>query len=521
MPEGSGRHVGAVRVLGLACVALLGGMSTAIATATVIPSTAGASGIIPPGNPAANIPFLVAPDCITGAFPDNSTPCISSLLTDIDHARAEEGVGPMSLPPGFAAMPANEQTWAVINLERQDRGLPIFPQLDGVLSAAATSAAAAEADPLLPRGYPATFSWGSIAAWGEPNVLYADYDWMYFDGPGGVNIDCLGPGGPGCWAHRDNILGNYTGNGDLVIGTGSAAVLTDCLGWCPSYTALMGNSSQSTQDPLYSWSSVDPPSSGTGYDIVGSDGGVFVLPVGQSNGFYGSLPQIGVQVHDIVGMVPSADGHGYFLVGSDGGVFSFGDTHFEGSLPGMGVNVSDIVGIVPTADDRGYFLVGADGGVFTFGDAHYEGSLPGLGLHIGGIAGIAATADDSGYWLVAASGQVFSFGDAATYGSAPSLGAPATAITGTRDGRGYWVVAANGNVATFGDAVGEGSLPGDRIAPALPVVALVPTGDDGGYWMVGSDGGVFSFGDAVNVGSLPGLGIRVGDVVGAVPTTFG
>jgi len=32
------------------------------------------------------------------------------------------------------------------------------------------------------------------------------------------------------------------------------------------------------------------------------------------------------------------------------------------------------------------------------------------------------------------------------------------------------------------------------------------------------DDGVFSFGDAQNQGSLPGLGVRVNNVVGAVPT---
>jgi hypothetical protein len=42
--------------------------------------------------------------------------------------------------------------------------------------------------------------------------------------------------------------------------------------------------------------------------------------------------------------------------------------------------------------------------------------------------------------------------------------------------------------------------------------------DSQGYNLFGSDGGVFSFGDAQNQGSLPGLGVRVDNVVGAVPT---
>ena len=51
------------------------------------------------------------------------------------------------------------------------------------------------------------------------------------------------------------------------------------------------------------------------------------------------------------------------------------------------------------------------------------------------------------------------------------------------------------------------------------MIGLVPTADDRGYWLIGSDGGIFTFGDAPFVGSLPGLGLRVSDIVGAVPTT--
>ena len=76
-----------------------------------------------------------------------------------------------------------------------------------------------------------------------------------------------------------------------------------------------------------------------GYDLAGSDGGVFVFPVGQSSGFFGSLPGLGVKVDNIVGIVPTNNFTGYNLVGSDGGVFVFpvGQVAgFFGSLPGLG-----------------------------------------------------------------------------------------------------------------------------------------------------------------------------------------
>ena len=256
----------------------------------------------------------------------------------------------------------------------------------------------------------------------------------------------------------------------------------------------------------------------SGYDLVGSDGGVFVFPQGQPTGFYGSLPGVGLSVRDIAGMVPSPDDRGYFLVGSDGGVFAFGDAPFEGSLPGLGLHVTDIRGIVPTSDDLGYFLVGSDGGVFAFGDAPYLGSVPGLGIRIGDVVGIAATPTDAGYWVVAGDGTVYAFGDAAPLGSASGTPSPVSGIASTPDGGGYWIVTRDGSVYRYGDAAYYGSLPALGLAPSSPVIGLVPTVDEGGYWLIGSDGGIFAFGDAPFVGSLPGLGLRVGDIVGAVPT---
>ncbi|MFZ0664116.1 MAG: protease pro-enzyme activation domain-containing protein [Acidimicrobiales bacterium] len=255
----------------------------------------------------------------------------------------------------------------------------------------------------------------------------------------------------------------------------------------------------------------------SGYDLVGSDGGVFVLsPDGR--GFYGSLPGIHVKVDDIKGMVPSSNYEGYYLVGSDGGVFAFGDADFANSLPGLHDHVDDIVGIVPTSDDKGYFLVGSDGGVFAFGDAPFLGSLPGEGIHTNDIIAIAATPSDQGYWVVAANGKVYAFGDAKNLGSATGSSSPVSGIASTPNGGGYWIVTRDGGVYAFGDATNYGSLPGLKVTPSKPIIGLVPTESDNGYWLIGSDGGVFAFGQAPYVGSLPALHVSVSDIVGAVPT---
>ncbi len=256
----------------------------------------------------------------------------------------------------------------------------------------------------------------------------------------------------------------------------------------------------------------------SGYDMVGSDGGVFVFPAGQTAGYHGSLPGDDVQVSDVVGMVPTPSDAGYFLVGSDGGVFSFGNAPFLGSLPGDHVAVDDIRGIVPTANNGGYFLVGSDGGVFTFGDAPFLGSLPGSGVHTNDVVGIAATPNDQGYWLVTGTGTVYSFGDARNDGSVTGTSSPVAGIDSTPDGGGYWVVTQNGGVYTFGDAGYFGSLPESGVTPSRPIIGLVPTSDEKGYWLIGSDGGIFAYGDATFQGSLPQIGVNVTDVVGAVPT---
>jgi hypothetical protein len=263
-----------------------------------------------------------------------------------------------------------------------------------------------------------------------------------------------------------------------------------------------------------------------GYDLAGSDGGVFVFPTGQSGGFYGSLPGLGVTVNDIVGIVPTNSFNGYDLVGNDGGVFVFPihqSTGFYGSLPGLGVHVNDIVGIVPTDNDQGYDLVGDDGGVFVFPtgqSAGFYGSLPGLGVHVNDIVGIVATPGGGGYFLVGRDGGVFTFGNAPFFGSLPSLRVAVDDITGiasTPDGKGYYLVGADGSVFAFGDATSHGSLPGLGVSVS-DIVSIVPTPDGKGYWLIGSDGGVFAFGDATSRGSLPGLKVSVNDIVGAVPT---
>jgi len=279
---------------------------------------------------------------------------------------------------------------------------------------------------------------------------------------------------------------------------------------------------------------------GSGYDLVGSDGGVFVFPTGNplAGGFFGSLPQINVTVKNIVGITPTNYYSGYDLVGSDGGVFVFPASQsggYFGSLPGLGINVSNIVGIVPTYHSTGYDLVGSDGGVFAFPvgqTSGFFGSLPGKGISASDIVGIAATPDDKGYWLLGSDGTVYAFGDALffgdnleycaggerTYGCTYAFpGARFVGIASTPTGKGYWLVTSTGQVENLGDAPSLNHLTGVR---ASNIVSIVPTSSGYGYWLVASDGGIYAFGDATFIGSLPGLGVSATNIVGAVPTVW-
>ncbi len=257
----------------------------------------------------------------------------------------------------------------------------------------------------------------------------------------------------------------------------------------------------------------------TGYDLAGSDGGVFVFPVGQASGFYGSLPGLHVvPASPVVGLVPTITDEGYFLVGQDGGVFAFGTAPYLGSLPGRNVKPAQpITGIVAANTDKGYFLVGRDGGVFAFGTVPFLGSLPGRGVSVNNIIGIASTPSGNGYWLVSATGAVYAFGAAQALGTAKGTPSPVSAIAGTPTGEGYWITTHDGAVYPFGNAKSFGTLPTLKVTPVLPVIGIVHTGDTKGYWLIGQDGGIFAFGDAGFVGSLPGLNVHVNNIVGAVP----
>ena len=180
-----------------------------------------------------------------------ATACTAQALAAIANARAHDGVKRtvMVLPDNYGKLSVGEQTFVITNLERTARGLKPFRGLTTTLNHASNLAAALHLDPApaisLLRLLGVT-QYGSVWA-GDFGPLASDYDWMYDDGysdSGSINVDCILPNAPGCWGHREIILGGYLHQRTLLAGAGTghpagasiAEVLTAGTGRPPSFT---------------------------------------------------------------------------------------------------------------------------------------------------------------------------------------------------------------------------------------------------------------------------------------------
>jgi hypothetical protein len=149
----------------------------------------------------------------------------------------------------------------------------------------------------------------------------------------------------------------------------------------------------------------------------------------------------------IVGMSPTSTGLGYWLVASDGGIFTYGNAPFKGSAGAIRLN-KPIVGMTTTPSGSGYWMVATDGGIFTYGDANFFGSTGAIRLN-SPIVGMTATSTGGGYWLVASDGGVFTFGNATFRGSAGdrALSAPIAGLVPY--GNGYMLIGQDGTLYPF------------------------------------------------------------------------
>ncbi len=466
----------------------IGVMIVGFITVGLAGAPAGGDGMLPPTNPASNI-----------------APSSGSWLSSIDSARAQEGVGTLDISESaLSSLPIAEQMFAVVNVERMDRGLPPIDDMTGELDSYAQAGANGNTDPPIPSSVtnagPITFG-GSLWA-GQASVLAADYYMMYDDGyagPATTNSACSPASPSGCWVHRDIILNEFGGcPGPPVLSMGAASA-------SGSIAAVLVSSCAQPSDVTVTWSQVAavvsertigiaPLPNGSGYWEAEANGTIAAFGAAHS---LGSLT--GRLNAPLVGITATPDGGGYWLVASDGGIFSFGDASFYGSTGSLHLN-KPVVGMAPTPTGKGYWLVASDGGIFSYGDAVFHGSMGGTPLNQP-VVGMAEDPATGGYWEVAADGGIFSY-KAPFFGSTGSihLNQPIVGMEAAPSGQGYRFVAADGGIFTYGQAPFYGSTGSIRLAS--PVVGMGPDNATNGYWMAAADGGIFTFGGAAYMGRL-------------------
>ena len=195
-------------------------LATAVSAASLLllAATAAAAPALP--TPAANIPIGPLP---SACLHDGTGPvCLGAVVTALDAARAELGLGPYVLPGDFDSLSGSQQIFVLSNLDRIAYGLPPVAGLSPTLAAAARAGMVADTDPdptsLL--GALGTYAWTANWAGDWANAPYAYYEWMYDDGYDGSetsNIDCTSATAPGCWDHRRNVL-SFAAAGSLSLG---------------------------------------------------------------------------------------------------------------------------------------------------------------------------------------------------------------------------------------------------------------------------------------------------------------
>ena len=156
------------------------------------------------------LPANIAPqpnflESCSGSQYDDSFPCVAATLQAIANGRSHEGLPPMVLPTNWSQLSPAQQIFVATNLERTARGLAPLTAMARSLDEAALQGAVKDVDVGPPHGFPFS-EWGSNWAGAVGNPLEADYFWMYDDGAGSANIDCIPSNETGCWGHRENVL---------------------------------------------------------------------------------------------------------------------------------------------------------------------------------------------------------------------------------------------------------------------------------------------------------------------------
>jgi hypothetical protein len=226
-----------------------------------------------------------------------------------------------------------------------------------------------------------------------------------------------------------------------------------------------------------------------GFWATNSAGAVVANGAAQDHGSYTGGPLSA----PIVSMAATPSGSGYWLLGQDGGVFTFNVPYLGGG--NQYENCRCFVAIAADYTGNGYWVMDNAGHIYSFGDAAYRGNgwSDQQPNPCNCFVAMTASRVGMGYWLLDSRGEVYSEGvpyHGNTTGTTIAIG-----ITGTADDGGYWVTDRNGAVWHMGNASDYGGT--NQVCGC--VVGIAATPDSGGYWVPFSGGGMFEFGNATAV----------------------
>jgi hypothetical protein len=192
--------------------------------------------------------------------------CDAVALSGINRGRKAEGLPPMVLPTNYRRLTPTRQLFVLVNLERVARGVPPLVGLTPVLSADAGLAAEQTRDPDVESVYGSlqvavvngTYGEGGTWAGDSPNPIAAMFGWIYDDGWGGPkhtsNYDCTSAAAAGCWGHRDELLGEFSGPSCTTCVAGAGFAKHTKAGAVTSYSFLLVAPANGEPPLSFSWS---------------------------------------------------------------------------------------------------------------------------------------------------------------------------------------------------------------------------------------------------------------------------
>jgi hypothetical protein len=182
-------------------------------------------------------------------YPTPDAGCDAAALSDFDQARADEGLGPMTLPSDFDSLSVAQQLFVLADIERVDRGLIPISAMSAPINALALTGAENDTDPDFPNPFYGNYG-GSNWAGAGTSSLFPEFLWVYDDGVGSGNEDCTQAGDPGCWGHRHNILEEANYEAPLLMG--AAEVSDPMYGGSSAEEFISGDHKDSPLTPKWS-----------------------------------------------------------------------------------------------------------------------------------------------------------------------------------------------------------------------------------------------------------------------------